>query len=429
MKIKSKIAGVLLSCMLVAVPVLAGNMTVGVNQSHMIDAAGVNQVAIANPEIADVIVVAPGEVMLIGKKPGTTSLSLWRYGSRSDYTVVVDGSDDGTAGIVQSVLKYPDVHVSMAGGKIILEGMVENQYERTRAELIASSYGTVTNLLQMRHPKQVRIESRVIEISTDKVKNLGIAYGNAAGNDSGSSGGNSSVSLGTEGAFGAGQSHTNKVDTGRPFNWFGSYAEINAQLNALVKKGDAKVLSEPYVIAMSGEKANILIGGEIPVPVNTDDNTVTVEWREYGIRLDIEPTVQQDDSVDAKFETEVSSLDTTSSFNATGSTGIRVPGLLSRKATSHVVMQPGMTMAIGGLISSTESKAVSKIPLLGDIPILGQFFRNTTKTRERKEILILLTPILVDSDYKPVMSEEAERMSKLSDKEVLRGDLYAKQKK
>ena len=330
---------------------------------------------------------------------------------------------------MQGVLKYPGVHVSMAGGKIILEGMVENQYERTRAELIASSYGTVTNLLQMRHPKQVRIESRVIEISTDKVKNLGIAYGNAAGNDSGSSGGNSSVSLGTEGAFGAGQSHSNKVDTGRPFNWFGSYAEINAQLNALVKTGDAKILSEPYVIAMSGEKANILIGGEIPVPVNTDDNAVTIEWREYGIRLDIEPTVQQDDSVDAKFETEVSSLDTTSSNNATSSTGIRVPGLLSRKATSHVVMQPGMTMAIGGLISSTESKAVSKIPLLGDIPILGQFFRNTSKTRERKEILILLTPILVDSDYKPVMSEEAERMSKLSDKEVLRGDLYAKQKK
>lgn len=423
MKIKSKIAGVLLSCMLVAVPVLASNMTVGVNQSHMIDAAGVNQVAIANPEIADVIVVAPGEVMLVGKKPGTTSLSLWRYGKRIDYTVVVDGSDDGTAGIVQSVLKYPDVHVSMAGGKIILEGMVENQYERTRAELIASSYGTVTNLLQMRHPKQVRIESRVIEISTDKVKNLGIAFGNkASGSDSG-------VSLGTEGAFGAGQSHTNNVDTGRPFNWFGSYAEINAQLNALVKKGDAKVLSEPYVIAMSGEKANILIGGEIPVPVNTDDNTVTVEWREYGIRLDIEPTVQQDNSVDSKIKTEVSSLDWSSAVNATSATGVRIPGLLSRKADSHVVMQPGMTMAIGGLISSTESKSVSKIPLLGDIPILGQFFRNTSKTRERKEILILLTPILVDSDYKPVMSEEAERMSKLSDKEVLRGDLYAKQKK
>lgn len=430
MKIRSKVAGVLLGCLLAASSALASNMTVGVNQSRVLDAGGVNQVAIANPDIADVIVVAPGEVMLVGKKPGTTSLCLWRYGTRYDYTVIVDGNDEGTAGIVQSVLKYPGVHVSVAGGKILLEGMVENQYERNRAEMIASSYGEVTNLLQMRHPKQVRIESRVIEISTDKVNNLGIAFGNKASGDSSSSSSNS-VSLGTEGSFGFGQSHTgtNQIDTGKPFNWFGSYAEINAQLNALIKKGDAKILSEPYVITMSGEKANILIGGEIPVPVNTDDNTVTVEWREYGIRLDIEPTVQQDDSVDSKIKTEVSSLDWSSAVNATSATGVRIPGLLSRKADSHVVMQPGMTMAIGGLISSTESKSVSKIPLLGDIPILGQFFRNTSKTRERKEILILLTPILVDSDYKPVMSEEAERLSKLTDKEVLRGDLYAQQEK
>ena len=427
MKFKSKLAGVLLSCMLVAVPVWASNMTVGINQSRVIDAGGVKQVAIANPEIADVIVVAPGEVMLVGKKAGTTSLSLWRYGTRYDYTVVVDGNDDGLAANIESVLKYPDVHVSAVGGKIILEGMVENQYEKSRAEMVAASYGEVKNMLQMRHPKQVRIESRVIEISTDKVKNLGIAFGNKASGDSDSD----TISLGTEGTFGFGQSHTNtnKIDTGKPFNWFGSYADINAQLNALVKKGDAKILSEPYVIAMSGEKANILIGGEIPVPVNTDDNTVTVEWREYGIRLDIEPTVQEDNSVDSKIKTEVSSLDWSSAVNATSATGVRIPGLLSRKADSHVIMQPGMTMAIGGLISSTESKSVSKVPLLGDIPILGQFFRNTSKTRERKELLILLTPILVDSDYKPVMSGEAERLSNMKDSEILRGDMYAEQKK
>ena len=434
MKFKSKLAGVLLSCMLVAVPVWASNMTVGINQSRVIDAGGVKQVAIANPDIADVIVVAPSEVMLVGKKAGTTSLSLWRYGTRYDYTVVVDGNDDGLAANIESVLKYPDIHVSAVGGKIILEGMVENQYEKSRAEMVAASYGEVKNMLQMRHPKQVRIESRVIEISTDKVKNLGIAFGNAASTtttSSSASGSSSSTSLvlGNEGTFGLGQSHQNAIDTGRPFNWFGSYADINAQLNALVKKGDAKILSEPYVITMSGEKANIVIGGEIPVPVNTDDNTVTVEWREYGIRLDIEPTVQEDNSVDSKIKTEVSSLDWSSSVNATSGTGVRIPGLLSRKADSHVIMQPGMTMAIGGLISSTESKSVSKVPLLGDIPILGQFFRNTSKTRERKEIVILLTPILVDSDYKPVMSGEAERLSNMKDSEILRGDMYAEQKK
>lgn len=430
MKFKGKIAGVLLACMLWAMSASAANMTVGQNQSVVLSASGVYKVAVANPEIADVVVISSSQVMLVGKKAGSTTLHIWRNGGQFTYTVLVNGNDAGAAEMIKSLLGYPDIHVSVAGGKVILEGMVENQYQRDRAEKLAGAYGEVVNMLEMSHPKQVRIESRIIEISTDKVKNLGIAFGNAADSDSSSgSGDNSSVSLGTEGSFGFGQSHKNSIDTGRPFNWFGSYANINAQLNALVKNGDAKILSQPYVITMSGEKADILIGGEIPVPVNTDDNTVTVEWREYGIRLQIEPVVQQDDGVDTKIQTEVSSLDWSSAVNATSATGVRIPGLLSRKANSHVLMQPGMTMAIGGLISSTESKSVSKIPLLGDIPILGQFFRNTSKTRERKEILILLTPILVDSDYKPVMSEEANRLTNMKDEEVLRGDVYAEQKK
>lgn len=434
MKIKGKFAGILLSCMLFALPVSAANMNVGINQSQVLNASGVYKVAVANPEIADVVVLSSHQVMLVGKKAGSTTLHIWRNAGQFTYTVLVSGNDVGAAQMIQELLGYPDVHVSVAGGKVILEGMVENQYQRTRAEKLAGSYGEVVNLLEMSRPKQVRIESRIIEISTDKVKNLGIAYGNAASTtttSSSASGSSSSTSLalGTEGSFGFGQSHENGIDKGRPLNWFGSYANINAQLNLLIKNGDAKILSQPYVITMSGEKADIMIGGEIPVPVNTDDNTVNVEWREYGIRLEIEPNVQQDDGVDTKIQTEVSSLDWSSAVNATSSTGVRIPGLLSRKANSHVLMQPGMTMAIGGLISSTESKSVSKIPLLGDIPILGQFFRNTSKTRERKEILILLTPILVDSDYQPVMSEEASRLSKMKDSEVLRGDVYAEQKK
>lgn len=430
MRFKGKIAGVLLGCMLWAMSASAANMTLGQNQSLVLNASGVYKVAVANPEIADVVVISSSQVMLVGKKAGSTTLHIWRNGGQFTYTVLVNGNDAGAAEMIKSLLGYPDINVSVAGGKVILEGMVENQYQRDRAEKLAGAYGEVVNMLEMSHPKQVRIESRIIEISTDKVKNLGIAFGNAADGGSSSSGSSddSSVSLGTEGSFGFGQSHKNSIDTGRPFNWFGSYANINAQLNALVKNGDAKILSQPYVITMSGEKADILIGGEIPVPVNTDDNTVTVEWREYGIRLEIEPIVQQDDGVDTKIQTEVSSLDWSSAVNATSATGVRIPGLLSRKANSHVLMQPGMTMAIGGLISSTESKSVSKIPLLGDIPILGQFFRNTSKTRERKEILILLTPILVDSDYKPVMSKEADRLTNMKDEEVLRGDVYAKQK-
>ena len=199
-------------------------------------------------------------------------------------------------------------------------------------------------------------------------------------------------------------------------------------MNALVKKGDAKILSQPYIITMSGDKAEILIGGEIPVPVNTGDNAISVEWREYGIKLNIEPNVMQDNAVDSKIDTEVSSLDWSSAIAANGSNGSKIPGMRSRKASSHVQMRPGMTMAIGGLISSEDSKSIQKLPLLGDIPVLGQFFRTTSKSREKREIIILLTPILVDSDYKPIMSDEAARLSKLTDKQVLDGEVYEQPK-
>lgn len=418
---KMLFSSVLLSMALNTAPAHAETLCVGENQSTVLSSWGVNQVAVANPEVADVVVLQNNTMLVVGKKSGSTTLHVWRNRELESYEVVVNGNDEQTSGMVQTMLGYDDVKVTVAGGKILLEGFVPNQYARTRAEKIASTYGEVINLLEMSQPHQVRVQSRVIEISTDKVKNLGMSFGNITETED-----DSTPVLGNEGSFGMGQSHVNTIDNGL-FGWFGTYADVNAQLNALVKNGDAKILSEPYIITLSGEKAQILIGGEIPIPVNTDDNTVTVEWREYGIKLGIEPTVQNDSAVDSKISTEVSSIDWASAVNASGSNGLRIPGLKSRKADTHVQMRPGMTMAIGGLISSEESKSVSKIPLLGDIPILGQFFRNTSKTRERKEIIILLTPMIVNSDYQPVMSAEADRLSKLKPEEVLRGDLYAKQ--
>lgn len=423
---KMLLGSLLLGCTLNFSSVAAAEqLYVGANQSTVMSSWGVNQVAVANPEVADVVVMQNNTMLIVGKKAGSTTLHVWRNRDLETYQIVVSGDDRLTGQMVESMLGYDGVHVTVAGGKILLEGSVPNQYDRTRAEKIASSYGEVINLLEMSKPRQVRIQSRIVEISTDKVKNLGMSFGNIT--DSGDSSDDGAPVLGSEGSFGMGQSHTNGIDN-KLFGWFGTYAEVNATLNALVKNGDAKILSEPYVITMSGDKANILIGGEIPIPVNTDDNTVTVEWREYGIKLDIEPTVQNDGAVDSKIQSEVSTIDWSSAVNASGSNGVRIPGLKSRKADTHVQMQPGMTMAIGGLISSEESKSVSKIPLLGDIPILGQFFRNTSKTRERKEIIILLTPLVVSSDYKPVMSDEAKRLTNMKPEEILRGDLYAKQK-
>ena len=398
MKIMKIIMGLLLCCLLWTGSVLAAErLQVGVNRSNIYYGGGVTQVAIANPEIADVVILSPEQYMLVGKKVGSTSLHVWKGDIYMTFEVVVNGTDPGMAYSIAQLIGYPNVTVNVSGGRIMLEGTVENQYEKNRAEKIAASFGgEVINLLEMTKPKQVRIESRVVEINSSKAKELGVAIANNSEDDNGN------PTLGNPGSFALGQSATNTIDGNKIFGWFGSYSDINAQLNALVKKGDAKILSQPYIIAMSGDKAEILIGGEIPVPVNT--------------------------AVDSKIDTEVSSLDWSSAIAANGSNGSKIPGMRSRKATTHVQMRPGMTMAIGGLISSEDSKSIQKIPLLGDIPILGQFFRSTSKTRERREIILLLTPILVDSDYKPIMSDEATRLSKLTDKQVLDGEVYEQPK-
>lgn len=415
MKCKDLLVGLLtLGTLAFSVPAFAGSFSVGANESKLINIKGVSRVAVADPNVADVIVVSPTELLLLGKKAGATNVYFWVNGAPVRHDILVNGMNKASAALVKEVLGCPNVDVTLVGGKVLLEGTVNDQAEKARCEKIASAFGEVVNLIEMEKPRQVKVECRIIEVNSSGTKNLGVTVG--SGDD---------PSLGS---FLLGQDQKNDIDkhhNERPFHWFGSYENINAQVNAMVTKGNAKVLSQPYIITMSGEKSNIFIGGQIPVP-KADDGDVSIEWKDYGIKLNIEPTVQSNGSIDSKIQTEVSSLDYS---NAVSQNGFSIPALATRNADTHIMMKPGMTMAIGGLISSDQSKSISKIPLLGDIPILGQFFRSTSKTKNKKEIIILLTPILVDSDYMPIMTDEARRLSRLKDEEVLQGELYVKPKK
>lgn len=407
---------VMLSLLAFAAPAFAEEslLSVGVSRSRVMSAYGVTRVAVADPSIADVV-MSGNEMLIVGKKVGATSLHIWKNGSRQSYMIVVENSDVATAATVKKALGYSNVDVTMLGGKVILEGTVNNQYEKNRAEKLASAFGEVINMIEMVAPRQVRVECRIVDVNTNKTRNLGLTLGSSDGDDE--------PSMGT---FAFGQGHKNDIDVhhgGRPFHWFGSYQNINAQLNAMISNGEARILSQPYIITMSGDKAEVFIGGQIAVP-RTDDGKVSTEWKDYGIRLNIEPIVQNDGSVDSKIKTEVSSLD-----ESTASAVDHIPGIITRSADTHVLMKPGITMAIGGLINSENGKSISKIPILGDIPVLGHFFRNTSRKKTQREIVILLTPILVDSDYEPVMSDEARRLAKLKDEEVIRGDLHVQSKK
>ncbi|MHC1716003.1 MAG: type II and III secretion system protein family protein [Acidaminococcaceae bacterium] len=324
------IYGILLwLCVLfVAIPATAfgQNYEVAVNQSQILNIEGVKRVAIANPAIADVLVVSDSEVLLVGKAPGVTSLQVWTDRVPNVYSISVSG---------------PEYFIG----------------------------------------KQVKIEAKIVEIDRGKMKNLGVKWGN---------------DVTSPGSFAFGQGITNS-EVGKQWTNLGSYADIQAQLNLLIQENYAKMLSQPNMITLSGTKANILVGGQMPVPVSNDNGQITVEWKDYGIKLEIEPSVNAENSIYTKVKAEVSAIDWNSTHKIyISTTGISIPPLTMRKADSTIVLTSGQTMAIGGLISSEMSKDVQKIPLLGDIPILGNLFKSTSFNRNETELLIFITPTIVD---------------------------------
>lgn len=384
---------------------------VSLNESKYMAASGITRLAVGNPAIADVQLLSSGDFLLVGKKAGTTSLIVWSDGGRrTEYTVYVAGNDRGMASAIQDAIGYPKVHVQMIEDRVMLRGKVENQYEHDIALKIAGLYtggdgSGVIDLLEMEHPSQIRLEAQIIEINSDYTKNLGIQYwsqtpGTSSSSGSSSNNPNNDITVGTAGLFYGGEDFSSSRKHG---GWLGSHvANVNVTLQALINEGKARILSRPSITTMSGKTANILIGGRIPIPVSDGNGNVSIDWHEYGVKLNIEPVVDSEDKITSKVHAEVSTLDYSHGVKIDS---FSVPGIATREAESEVNVRSGMTMAIGGLINSEDAKIVSKIPLLGDLPIIGRFFRHTSNTRDKRELIILITPTLVADDTPAPMSQ------------------------
>ena len=407
-------AGILLSAPIV---MAATPLSVSVNESRYVQEAGLSRVAVGNPEIADVQLLSAREFLLVGKKSGSTSLLVWGANGRQEYLVTVTGENAGLAAMIEKAINLPGVTVQMVGDKILLRGTVMNQYEKDLALKVAGLYtgtapatstsgsgsnspgkamdktgGNVIDLLQMARPSQIRLEAQVIEIASSNKRELGIQYGTVTSGDS-------DTKIDVEGAIYAGEDW-NTRDWG---GWLVRHSStINAALRALITRGKARVLSRPSVSTLSGEKAKILIGGSIPIPTN-EDGSVTIQWKEYGVKLDIEPVVDQMNKVTSKVHAEVSSLDYS---HGVIQNGFSIPALSTREAEAVIHVPNGMTMVIGGLLNSEDTKTVSKIPLLGNIPILGEFFKHTSRSRDKRELVILITPHIVGEDTQARMSDQ-----------------------
>lgn len=408
------------------------------NQSYYLpQGSAIKRVAVTNPEIADVAVVDKRALNVIGKKTGSTSLTVWTAdGMRQDFRICVSGVDSGLAETIRKAIGLPRVKVEVVGGKVLLTGTVQNQKEKTLAYRVASLYaggsGTedkakerqllsesasvsdvtdgddkVINLLEMINPDQINIEAEIIEINSNDAKKLGVEYGS-----------DSAVSEDNVGTWYAGETAGKMRDAGSHWytrNWlYTHFSDINTKIHTLVEQGHARVISRPNITTMSSKSAGINIGGEIPYPQVDTNGNVTVQYEPYGIFLNlINPEVDSSGNVTSRLFAEVSRLDKTNGVAVNGSVW---PAKATRKAETMVNIPSGMTMVIGGLLDSDDTKTITKIPILGDIPILGELFKYHNDSKQKSEIMILITPRVVN-ETTPVASSQEMKDLYVSDKQ------------
>lgn len=360
------------------------------NQAYLYQAGSskITRVTVANPAIADVVVLDKVKLNIIGKALGSTSLSVWSVnGMRQDFVISVCNTDTATAQFIKQSMGLDGVQVAKVGDKLVLQGTVENQYELNNALGMAKVYAgedNIVNLIQMKNPTMVNLSALVIDISGKDASDLGFKYGVAS--DISTSDGHTSITFGTAGDFYGGKDFYDV--THHPFQ------NVDFMIQALASQNKIKVLSRPNITTMSGEEAEILIGGELPIPTSKDGE-ISVEWKPYGIKLKIKPQVDQESKITSKVEAEVSGID--ASVSVPTSAG-KIPGLISRKASTMLSVPDGQTMAIGGLMNSDESKVITKVPILGDIPIIGEFFKHTSNSKDKRELMILITPTIVTNN-------------------------------
>lgn len=353
-----------------------------------------DQVVIGSPKIADIKLLSSRHVLILGKKPGRTNL-VFRNDSRSLLAVidVVVGYDlsDIKRKIYEALPQEKGIEIRGENDAVMLSGQVSDLLAMDTAMAIAASYvpkKKVINMLQVGGGQQVMLIAKIAEVARNSLRELGIQSLFSATTDSGKL---YSIVTGTPfaGSFGS-IAHTRTTG--------GFFDSISVTLQALESKGLAKTLAEPNLIALSGQEASFLAGGEFPVPVAQTTGagvtpTITVDYKEFGVALKFTPTVLSGKKINLKLNTEVSAIDSSTSTPTGG--GLSVPGLTTRRAGTSVEIADGQSFAIAGLIQSDMSNAIEQFPGLGDIPVIGALFRSTKFQRKETELVITVTPRLV----------------------------------
>lgn len=394
-----------------AIPVISmaatADITLATHEQQNLPVAGtLERIAVADPEVADVLMVRGsggknGSVILVGKKAGVTTVTAWAKGmSANTWRVTVQGD------LQAAVAGQGGADVKVRGAASVISGQAPSLLDHIKSSAAAADAagkGKVLDISTIDSGNVVQIDVKIVEFSKSVLKEVGFDFGLLVNR------GNFSFNLGSNLASNGGLTSASSAFGLLTKFSRGSYS-LSSNLRLIEGNGMARVLAEPSLTALSGQSASFLAGGELPIPQSGGLGTTTIVYKPFGIGLTVSPTILAKGRIALKVAPEASDVDYT---KVVITDTVSVPSINTRRADTTVELGDGESFIIGGLVSRTTLSNVKKIPLLGDLPIIGSFFRNLSYSQDEKELVIIVTPHIVQPIAKnvplPLPGEAEER--------------------
>ena len=362
----------------------------------------IGRVLTSDPNVASLKLLEAGQVQILGQSVGSTDLWVWYrddMGNPVSYDLTVHQDLSGLIRRVDTLVDGSPPTVYPLEDRLVIEGPVDSIQTLEQLADMAQVYDPeFVNLMSVTGDHQIQLEVVFAEINRTALRELGMngMWGDDRSLTVGLAGPNVSQSgiVQNSSQQAVNQGTTQAAGSGT-FNFLGTVPDLNnlsLVLSVLESNNISKTLAKPTLVALSGQQAEFLAGGEIPIPVAQFGNRITLEFKEYGVRLVFVPTVLGADVIDMRVYVEVSDVDSATGIRVTG---IEVPGFVSRKTQSHLRVESGMTFAMAGMLGDSVRATYAKVPILGDIPIVGIPFRYVQHRKTETELMIFVTPRLV----------------------------------
>ena len=395
-------------------------ITLSLGQGHLMEVGQVVRIALGSGRVLQANWLDDRQLLLIPEAPGETTLHLWlKGGGIRKYQILVTESNSVRLAQDMNLLlgENSGVRARALGDRILLEGQNPTEEGAWRAAELVKRYPQVISLVSRRgYEQMINLEVKMIEIGRNALKQLGVRWQGGGAGDWAVSGPSFGVigDFKRSGAFlpEGGAAATRGFAVAPRIHPFATSASmvssLSSMIDLMVQNGDAAVLAEPRLSTRSGGKARFVAGGELPIPVLSANGAANVDFKEYGVRFEVEPVVNAQGVISASLHTEVSSIDDEV-------TVMGVPGLRKQSSNTDVNLRPGETLVIAGMVRNEMSGAITKIPGLGDLPILGHLFRSKRFRQRESEMVVLITPRLSEQGSAPAADPRVQALQQRAD--------------